>query len=49
MKSVTIKHNGKIIFKIIHKKNGEIESTFLNRQPGTIVEVRDGKGRLTKV
>jgi len=48
MKSVTVKHNGKIIFKAINRKAGFYEVTLMNWARETVVEIRDHKNRLIK-
>jgi len=50
MKSVTVKHNGKIIFKAItiNRKAGFYEVTLMNWARDTVVEIRDHKNRLIK-
>jgi len=49
MKSVTIKHNGELLFKAIHRKAGYYEVILHESLRGADVDIRNHKNELIKL
>ncbi len=49
MKSVTIRYNGRLVIRVVNRKDGTVEAEKSPSAKDSVIEVRDEKGRVVKL